>query len=178
MNNLTNSDSAEHGEDQEENEADVGDDEQGDDADELGSDSGSVGEHEDSRSWYTKSDLASPYFPFPSIEVAKFMAWDCAPPMISRRKLDSLLRIITDPSFDISKLAGYSAKKLRRTRRKLPIIPVRQVRTSVFKPAAVSVSCLCTVYSSWFSFADRGRSRVDGQGKNIQDDIGPVRPSA
>ena len=99
-----------------------------------GSDNGLVGEHEDSRSWYTKSDLASPYFPFPSIEVAKFMAWDCAAPMVSRRKLDSLLRLITDPSFDISKLVGYSAAKLRRTKRKLPIIPVRQWSVGTLLP--------------------------------------------
>ena len=107
-------------------------------------DEGDEGEEEDfdpeadnpDSTYYAQDDLASPFFPFRSLEVAKFFAFDCAPPMISRRKLQALLDILNDPNFNIEtfRAAKLSAFKLRNLARKLPVmeprvIPTTQVQT-------------------------------------------------
>ena len=78
----------------------------------------------------------------PMEEIGKFFAWDTAPPMISFRKLDSLLKLITDPTFNVRRLVGLTAKKLRGLKSKLPLLPTRQVRSMKTVTHKVTYNCI------------------------------------
>ena len=69
------------------------------------------------RQWYSRKTLQSRFFPFKALELGLMLAWDSTGKRISRRKMDSLLALISDPKFDAKKLIGFTAKKLRGLRK-------------------------------------------------------------
>ena len=71
------------------------------------------------------------------------LAWDSTGKRISRRKMDSLLALISDPKFDAKKLFGFTAKKLRGLRKILPLVTTESIKCT--KTVIKKVRC-CMSY--------------------------------
>ena len=79
------------------------------------------------RRWYSRKTLQSRYFPFQTLEHGLMLAWDSTGKKISRRKMDSLLAMISDDKFDAKNLIGFTAKKLRGLRKTLPLLTTESI---------------------------------------------------
>ena len=79
------------------------------------------------RQWYPRKTLRSIYFPFRALELGLMLAWDSTGKKISRRKMDSLLSMVSDDKFDTRNLIGITAKKLRKLRKTLPLLTTESI---------------------------------------------------
>lgn len=109
------------------------------------------------RQWYSRKTLQSRFFPFKALELGLMLAWDSTGKRISRRKMDSLLALISDPKFDAKKLIGFTAKKLRGLRKTLPLVTTESIKCT--KTVIKKVRC-CMSYMT----AARSLQVVDAEG--------------